>query len=166
MDIRQIGRAIRHALGVALRALWRFIHRFQLIRWAILLVLTLILVMSAYFTYEAKTVDMADIKSSLQTKTEIYDHKDNGVGSLYSQKGTYVSLEHISKNVQNAVISTEDRSFWTNPGFDIKGILRSVVSLIINRGSIAGGGSTLTQQLVKNTSVSYTHLTLPTNREV
>lgn len=166
MDIRQIGRAIRHALGVALRALWRFIHRFQLIRWAILLVLTLILVMSAYFTYEAKTVDMADIKSSLQTKTEIYDHKDNGVGSLYSQKGTYVSLEHISKNVQNAVISTEDRSFWTNPGFDIKGILRSVVSLIINRGSIAGGGSTLTQQLVKNTLLSQKQTFLRKGQEI
>ncbi len=72
-------------------------------------------------------------------------------GELYAQKGTYVDLNAISKSVQDAVISTEDRTFYTNPGFSIKGILRSAVSLVIHRGEITGGGSTITQQLAKNT---------------
>lgn len=134
---------------------WHFLgriqRRFQLIRWAILLVLTLVLALSAYLTYEAKTANVENIKSSLQTKTTIYDKNNKSAGTLYSQKGTYVELKDISVNVQNAVISTEDRSFYSNWGFDIKGILRSVVKLIINRGAITGGGSTLTQQLAKNT---------------
>lgn len=128
-----------------------FFRRFQLIRWAILLVLLVILGFSAYFTYRAKTADVQNIKSALQTKTILYDQDDVKAGSLYSQKGTYVDLDKISEHVQNAVISTEDRSFYRNYGFDIKGILRSVVGLIIHHGQISGGGSTLTQQLAKNT---------------
>lgn len=52
--------------------------------------------------------------------------------------------------MQEAVISTEDRTFYTNPGFSIKGMARAFVSLLIHHGNIAGGGSTLTQQLAKN----------------
>lgn len=113
--------------------------------------LTGILLLSAYFTYVAKTANVENIKSTLQTKTVIYDHNNKAAGNLYSQKGTYVELDKISVNVQNAVIATEDRSFYSNLGFDIKGILRSIVKLVINRGAITGGGSTLTQQLAKNT---------------
>ncbi|KRK74179.1 PBP1A family penicillin-binding protein [Lacticaseibacillus nasuensis] len=132
---------------------WVF-RRFQLIRWGILLVLTLILCASAWFTYQAKTADVQTVKSSLQTRTTLYDRKDKRAGMLYGQKGTYVELDKISPEVQNAVISTEDRSFYTNWGFSIKGILRSVLGLIIHHGQISGGGSTITQQLAKNTLLS------------
>ncbi|WP_419182019.1 PBP1A family penicillin-binding protein [Lacticaseibacillus pabuli] len=142
------GSNIWHAIWAKIR--W-FFRRFQLIRWAILLVLLVILGFSSYFTYKAKTADVQNIKSSLQTKTEVLDKNNQVAGSLYSQKGTWVDLDKISPAVQNAVISTEDRSFYKNPGFDIKGILRSVVGVIIHHGQITGGGSTLTQQLAKNT---------------
>nr|WP_241559436.1 PBP1A family penicillin-binding protein [Lacticaseibacillus hulanensis] len=138
-------------MAAAWHWLGRIQRRFQLVRWFILIMLTFILVLSAYFTYKAKTSNVENIKSSLQTKTTVYDQDNKSAGNLYSQKGTWVELDKISVNVQNAVISTEDRSFYTNLGFDIKGILRSVVKLIINRGAITGGGSTLTQQLAKNT---------------
>jgi penicillin-binding protein 2A len=129
-------------------------RRFQIIRWGILLVLLVILGFSSYFTYKAKTSDVENIKSSLQTKTAILDGNNKEAGTLYSQKGTYVDIDKISVNVQNAVISTEDRTFYKNWGFSIKGILRSMVNLIIHRGAITGGGSTLTQQLAKNTLLS------------
>ncbi|WP_461212968.1 PBP1A family penicillin-binding protein [Lacticaseibacillus sp. GG6-2] len=137
-----------HRLGRAIA--WVF-RRFQLIRWAILICLTAILVASAFFTYKAKTADVQDIKSTLQTKTTIYDRKNEAAGTLYGQKGTYVELDKIAKPIQNAVLSTEDRTFYSNWGFSVKGILRSVVNLIIHRGEITGGGSTITQQLAKNT---------------
>ncbi|KRK13450.1 membrane carboxypeptidase [Lacticaseibacillus zeae DSM 20178 = KCTC 3804] len=128
-----------------------FFRRFQVIRWLILVGLTVILVFSAWFTYKAKTADVQNIKSTLQTKTVIYDDNNEEAGTLYGQKGTYVELNDISKQVQNAVISTEDRTFYTNGGFSIKGILRSAFNYVIHHGQIMGGGSTITQQLAKNT---------------
>ncbi|NMI01537.1 transglycosylase domain-containing protein [Pseudonocardia acidicola] len=59
---------------------------------------------------------------------------------------TKVTLDQVPKNVQYAVLSAEDRSFFTNPGFDITGIGRAVFSQLT--GGI-GGGSTITQQYVK-----------------
>ncbi|QVI33700.1 PBP1A family penicillin-binding protein [Lacticaseibacillus chiayiensis] len=128
-----------------------FFRRFQVIRWLILIGLTVILIFSAWFTYKAKTADVQNIKSTLQTKTVIYDDNNEEAGTLYGQKGTYVELSDISKQVQNAVISTEDRTFYTNGGFSVKGILRSAFNYVIHHGQIMGGGSTITQQLAKNT---------------
>ena len=39
-------------------------------------------------------------------------------GSLTGQKGTYVELDAISENLQNAVVATEDRSFYKNSGIN------------------------------------------------
>ena len=132
---------------------WSFIKkywkRFQITRWIILVVMIMILVLSGYWTYKAKTSNVSDLQSSLQTKTTIIDKDGDDAGQLYASKGTYVSYDKISKNIQNAVISTEDRTFWTNPGFSIKGYIRAAIGYVIHHG-ITGGGSTLTQQLAKN----------------
>lgn len=125
-------------------------RRFQIWRWLLLMFLTCFLAMSAFFTYKAKTVNISDLKSSLSTFTTIYDHNNNKVGELYADKGTYVGFNEISPAIKNAVISTEDRTFYTNPGFSIKGILRAIVSYVVHHGEILSGGSTITQQLAKN----------------
>ncbi len=149
--LKQFWQWVRPYLHTAWAAVRWFFRRFQLIRWMILIGLTIILIASAWFTYQAKTADVQNIKSTLQTKTIIYDRKNQEAGTLYGQKGTYVTLDKISPQIQNAVLSTEDRTFYSNWGFSIKGILRSVVNLIIHHGQITGGGSTITQQLAKNT---------------
>lgn len=133
---------------------WLFIkninHRFQVIRWLVLALLTVILITSSCYTIKVKTSNIANLKASLATTTQIYDASGQKAGNLYSQKGTFVELDKISPYMQEAVISTEDRTFYTNPGFSIKGMARAFVSLLIHHGNIAGGGSTLTQQLAKN----------------
>ena len=133
---------------------WLFIkninHRFQVIRWLVLALLTVILITSSYYTIKVKTSNIANLKASLATTTQIYDASGQKAGNLYSQKGTFVELDKISPYMHEAVISTEDRTFYTNPGFSIKGMARAFVSLLIHHGNIAGGGSTLTQQLAKN----------------
>ncbi|AKP66787.1 PBP1A family penicillin-binding protein [Companilactobacillus ginsenosidimutans] len=136
-------------LKVAWSYIKRFWKRFQITRWIILLVLTLILVLSGFWTYKAKTSNIDDLKASLQTKTTVMDKDGDDAGALYSRKGTYVGLDKISPNIQNAVISTEDRTFWTNPGFSVKGYARAAVGYVLHHG-VTGGGSTLTQQLAKN----------------
>ncbi|ERL66344.1 PbpF [Schleiferilactobacillus shenzhenensis LY-73] len=128
----------------------RFNHRYQVVRWLIVLFLTVAVAASAFFTYKAKTADVENLKTNLKTVTEIYDKSNVRAGTI-TNKGTFVELNQISPQIRNAVISTEDRSFYSNPGFDIKGLARAGVSYIVHHGQILGGGSTITQQLAKNT---------------
>jgi penicillin-binding protein 2A len=128
----------------------RFNHRYQVVRWAIVLFLTVAVAASAFFTYKAKTADVENLKTNLKTVTQIYDTHNEKAGTI-TNKGTFVELNQISPQIRNAVISTEDRSFYSNPGFDIKGLARAAVSYVIHHGQINGGGSTITQQLAKNT---------------
>jgi membrane peptidoglycan carboxypeptidase len=59
-----------------------------------------------------------------------------------------VKLRDIAPVAVQATIAIEDRGFYTNPGFDIAGILRALVDNI-RAGHVVGGGSTITQQLAK-----------------
>ncbi|WP_312858472.1 transglycosylase domain-containing protein, partial [Pseudonocardia pini] len=63
---------------------------------------------------------------------------------------TKVTVGQIPQHVREAVLAAEDRSFYSNPGFDLSGILRAAWSQV--QGG-AGGGSTITQQYVKNALV-------------
>jgi penicillin-binding protein 1B len=60
-----------------------------------------------------------------------------------------VSLEAVPKVLTNAIIATEDQSFYSHEGISIRGILRALW-VDIRSKSLTAGGSTLTQQLVKN----------------
>ncbi|MCH3923123.1 PBP1A family penicillin-binding protein [Limosilactobacillus sp.] len=132
----------------------RFWHRYQLTRWIIVVFLAAFLVMSIHLTFVAKTADVGNLKNRLERSTIIYDRNKQSAGSLYAQKGTYVSLSKISQNVPDAVLSTEDRNFYHEHGFSVKGLGRAAFLLVRNKllhqDYISGGGSTLTQQLVKN----------------
>ncbi|MFP5068275.1 transglycosylase domain-containing protein [Pseudonocardia nantongensis] len=61
-----------------------------------------------------------------------------------------VPMEQIPVHVREAVLAAEDRTFYSNPGFDITGIMRAAFKQVTGG---AGGGSTITQQYVKNTLV-------------
>lgn len=62
---------------------------------------------------------------------------------------TFVKLSEIPRIVSDAVITIEDERFYSHPGFDPIGITRAILTNIL-KGRLAQGGSTLTQQLVKN----------------
>lgn len=63
-----------------------------------------------------------------------------------------VQINQVPKQVQDAVVAAEDREFWTNPGFSFTGFGRAIVGQLTGNDS-AGGGSTITQQYVKNAVV-------------
>lgn len=63
-----------------------------------------------------------------------------------------VPLSEVPVDVQNAVLAAEDREFWTNQGFSYIGFLRAALGQLTGNDS-AGGGSTITQQYVKNVLV-------------
>ena len=68
---------------------------------------------------------MADLQNALKATTIIYDKDGNQAGSLTGQKGTYVELDAISENLQNAVIATEDRTFYKNRWDQLRPFLSS-----------------------------------------
>lgn len=61
----------------------------------------------------------------------------------------WLALSQIPRNVINATVSVEDKSFWTNQGVDLEGIGRAFYQYIVQGGGIQGGSS-ITQQVVKN----------------
>lgn len=129
-----------------LRRLWQ---RYRVTRWLILVILAVGFVMEAYLLIGAKTTDVSDLPTKLQVTTEFYDQDGEYAGEISNDAGTYVELENISTNIQDAVISTEDKRFYDHHGFDPIGIARAAFGYVTS-GQIVGGGSTITQQLVKN----------------
>ncbi|NCU30430.1 PBP1A family penicillin-binding protein [Candidatus Saccharibacteria bacterium] len=72
------------------------------------------------------------------------------------QKGDLkrLKLEEISDDVEKAVIASEDKDFYEHPGVSVSGFLRAIYTNIFARDN-SSGGSTITQQLVKNTLLSH-----------
>lgn len=132
------------------KRIWKKYHVNKIV---LLLALVGILVMSVYLFILAKSVDVETLQSSLKQSTVIYDENNEQAGTLYGQKGTYAESDQISQNLKDAVVSTEDRNFYSHHGFDIKGIGRAALGLVTS-GHITGGGSTITQQLAKNAYLS------------
>jgi membrane peptidoglycan carboxypeptidase len=102
-----------------------------------------------YYTQQQPNVD-AYANKRINQNTRIYDR--NGVllydaydnqSSPYSGRRVTVSYDQIPKVMQDAMISIEDKTFWTNEGVDPLAIIRASTSSY-------GGGSTLTQQVIKN----------------
>ncbi len=68
-------------------------------------------------------------------------------------KKSYIRLSDIPLPMQQAIIAVEDSRFYHHMGFDIEGILRAAL-VNVQTGSFAEGGSTITQQLIKNLFLS------------
>ncbi len=82
--------------------------------------------------------------------TKIYDRNDELLYDIFlDQNRTPVKLEEVPLVVKESTIAIEDKDFYKHQGFDVFGIARSFYRLVIHR-RVEGGGSTLTQQLVKN----------------
>ena len=85
----------------------------------------------------------------LSQPTTVYDAAGNQIGKLGVQDREPADLSEVPQILINAVIATEDRTFWKNPGIDVGGVSRAFVENLTS-GKISQGGSTITQQLVKN----------------
>ncbi len=98
-----------------------------------------------------------------QQNSTIYDRNGN---PIYVAESTntgyqiYVPLQQINEKVQAATIDTEDHTFYSNDGVDLYGTLRAALADVKAGGSAAQGGSTITQQLVKNIVLDDTSQTI------
>lgn len=83
------------------------------------------------------------------TACEIYDANGDRLDQFYVERRFHVPLAELPSFVPSAFVSAEDRRFWEHPGVDLYGIARAVV-VNLKAGRNAQGGSTITQQIVKN----------------
>ena len=91
----------------------------------------------------------ADIRND-QVATVFYDDGTSALSTIVPPDGnrTNVTIDQIPLQLRYAVLAAEDRTFYTNPGFSITGIGRAVLNNVT--GGDTQGGSTITQQYVKN----------------
>lgn len=82
--------------------------------------------------------------------TVIYDKNNNIITEIRVGNYEYVTIDNVSDWVTKGYISVEDKRYRVHNGFDLKALTRASVSLIKNRGEITQGGSTITQQVIKN----------------
>lgn len=91
-----------------------------------------------------------DIINSNDTGVILLDRNNKPFFTFYDVKNkTFAPISQIPLQTQQAIVAIEDKDFYSHYGFSVKGIIRSIITDIKNR-DLVSGGSTITQQLVKN----------------
>jgi 1A family penicillin-binding protein len=121
------------------------------IRIVVILVAVFSLIFYSYFAIFRGLPSPGELEARQpEVSTKIYDRNGNLLYQIYKdQNRTIVPLNQIPPHVRFATLAAEDAEFYSHPGFSIKGIFRALIT-DIQTGSMQGG-STITQQLVKNT---------------
>lgn len=116
-----------------------------------------LLVLVPLLTYLFFIRDLSSKENIISRKNAgviLLDRNDTPFFTFYQAKSKKsVPLSEIPKSIQDAVVSTEDKNFYKHQGFSIEGIGRAVLTNI-EKEELAQGGSTISQQLVKNTLLS------------
>ena len=90
---------------------------------------------------------------NVEQATKIFDRNGTLLYNVFGdQNRTLVTLDKVPKDLRNATVAIEDKNFYKHQGFDYTGILRSFKEILVDHK--LAGGSTLTQQVVKNTLLS------------
>ena len=80
---------------------------------------------------------------------KVFDNQSRFVGRLLPERRYWASIDQIPVFLQKALVAIEDARFYEHGGIDLRGITRALVKDVI-KGRMAEGGSTITQQLIKN----------------
>ena len=127
----------------------------KLVRWFLTLLLLAVLACIAFYSVYP---DIARLKKKNPAKTAFMEYRERewrGRGKAVKIQKKWVSFSHISPYVVKAVIISEDDKFWSHKGFDFDA-MEKALEKDLERGTFKFGGSTISQQLVKNLYLSPT----------
>ncbi|WAH36703.1 transglycosylase domain-containing protein [Alicyclobacillus dauci] len=114
------------------------------------LVITLVLLIALVFYLAVRFMPFQAAQlEKVHQPSVVYASDGSKLMTLGSQN-TDLTYQQIPKNLQNAIVATEDHTFWTNSGIDIKSVFRSAFVDVFS-GSLAQGASTIPEQLAKIT---------------
>ncbi|MFL6555768.1 MAG: transglycosylase domain-containing protein, partial [Bacillus sp. (in: firmicutes)] len=122
-------------------------HLFQMI---ILLTLILVLAFFGLLSYFTKEADISGLKNELPQPTVFYDVSGKMASKVSANKNEGVPIKVVPASLKNAIIAIEDHRFYKHNGVDFIGTSRALFR-DLKAGGMVEGGSTITQQLTKNT---------------
>jgi penicillin-binding protein 1C len=128
-----------------------FAHLIHAVRHYYMLIIPLVILSACFYYYILRDLPspIALGDGSPAQSTQIFDRNDTLLYTIYADKNSsFISLSHIPKTVQDATIAVEDKDFYHHGAIDMRGVLRAIVSNLMRKP--LQGGSTLTQQLIKN----------------
>jgi len=129
----------------------------RIMKMIIAVIITIAIIAGSFAIYIVKTVkpypiDLDNVKTELTgTATLTSQESTQAILDLRNNKNRiWVDLSDVPKNLTNAIISTEDKSFYLNNGVDFSRTFKAVVNAVLQYDDSIGGGSTITQQVIKN----------------
>ena len=143
--------------------LWFGLIKFCL-RMVALIVLALLVVnhlwgdtIREYYTQAKTLVESTTVESFRNSETSfIYDNDKKLIAKLRSDRdSTYLEYSEIPQDVIDCFVAIEDRRFYEHKGVDLQSTAKAAYLLLVNKGEITRGGSTITQQLVKNVFLTH-----------
>ena len=120
-------------------------------KFIIIVVIILILLLGVFLGVSSYTWKQITQEMFVNETSIVVDSEGKTIAKLGSErKKIKINNEDIPENLKNAYVAIEDERFYKHHGVDIKRTASAVFSYIIHAGSSSYGGSTITQQLVKN----------------
>ena len=118
---------------------------------------SVVLVIGAVFSFKWAQITIGDTKRFITDDTNqsnlIFDRKNRLLYEFFSDRSRIVvQLKDIPEDLKKATLAIEDANFYSHFGFDIKGIIRGLFKTFFKNSK--QGGSTITQQLIKNTKLT------------
>jgi penicillin-binding protein 1C len=120
-----------------------------------LLLIPLVIFLGVFYYYILRDLPSPSHLStnSLGQSTQIYDRDDTLLYTIYDNRNqTFVPLQTIPQNLREATLVAEDKDFYKHGAIDLRGVARAFYATLFQKN--LQGGSTLTQQLVKNSLLS------------
>ena len=111
--------------------------------------LLIVILLSASPALAADTLASYPPLPSGYSSIKVFDSQRRFVGRILPEKRYWVTIDRIPAFLQRAVVAVEDARFYEHGGIDVRGIARALMKDVI-KGRLAEGGSTITQQLMKN----------------
>ena len=97
---------------------------------------------------KAQSFNLADVHN-LEQASIIFGRDGQEIGRIFVQNREPISIDEVSENFINALVSTEDARYWEHDGVDYVGVVRAAI-LNFKAGTVTQGASTITQQLARN----------------
>ncbi|MFA6128174.1 MAG: transglycosylase domain-containing protein [Bacteroidales bacterium] len=126
-----------------------------------------IFILSIFLGAYGRLPEQADLLQ-YKNKTASLVVAENGelIGKFFAQNRTNIAYDVMPDHLINSLVATEDARFFQHTGIDTRSLLRVIFKSILFRDPDSGGGSTISQQLVKNMfgRKSYGFITMPVNK--
>jgi membrane peptidoglycan carboxypeptidase len=100
--------------------------------------------------YQSTSIPSALVSATQQNDIVYYSNGTTEIGTIGTVNRQDLSINQIPMMLQNAFIAAEDKNFRTEGGISPEGILRAALDDVTSSGGSLNGGSTITQEFVRN----------------